>query len=135
MTFAQDAAGAKPAFDTVVRCVCEATGAKLELATLGDTGKHGEAVTGLKKVSRIVEKAALRPGEGRGRTERVCDVVRAMFVAEDMAQVAAIASALVALSNAGVVQIVRIKVCRCRTLPRTQSHTRANGFVSFVSVV
>ena len=42
-------------------------------------------------------------------SERVCDVVRGMLVAHDMAAVGAIASAMVALSERGVVQVVRIK--------------------------
>ena len=49
------------------------------MASLGEIDKHGRVQTGLKATKRIVEKAALRPGEGRGRTDRVCDVVRAML--------------------------------------------------------
>ena len=71
------------------------------MASLGEIDKHGREQTGLKATKRIVEKAALRPGEGRGRTERVCDVVRAMLVAKDMRTVGAIAEALCALQDAG----------------------------------
>ena len=58
---------------------------RLELAMLGDKDKHGHEVTGLKKTLRCIEKALLRPGEGRGRTERVGDVVRGMLIAKAMA--------------------------------------------------
>ena len=102
-TLLADAALAKPAFDVLVRLVSEHTGARLELATLG------ERTTGLKKVSRVVEKVALRPGEGRGQSDAVCDVVRAMLVAMDMATIAAIADAFASLAGAGIVRIVRIK--------------------------
>ena len=55
----------------------------------------------------MVGKAALRPGEGRGRTERVCDVVRSMLVAKDMRTVGAIAEALGALqARGGALQLV-----------------------------
>ena len=79
------------------------------MASLGEIDKHGREQTGLKATKRIVEKAALRPGEGRGRTERVCDVVRAMLVAKDMRTVGAIAEALRALQAAGLVEVRRIK--------------------------
>eukprot|EP00964_Phaeocystis_antarctica_P089660 scaffold57254_cov73-Phaeocystis_antarctica.AAC.3 len=78
-TLLADAAGARPAFAELVRCLSEATGAKLEMASLGEIDKHGREQTGLKATKRIVEKAALRPGERRGCTEKVCDVVRAML--------------------------------------------------------
>ena len=39
------------------------------MASLGEIDKHGREQTGLKATKRIVEKAALRPGEGRGRTD------------------------------------------------------------------
>lgn len=97
-TLLADAARAKPAFDVVVKAVSEASGAKLELAVLGQKDKHGNVQTGLKKTARMIEKAQLRPGPDRGKTERVCDVVRAMLVASDMATVAAIAEAFVLLS-------------------------------------
>ena len=79
------------------------------MASLGEIDKHGREQTGLKATKRIVEKAALRPGEGRGRTERVCDVVRAMLVAKDMRTVGAIAEALRALQAEGLVEVLRIK--------------------------
>ena len=79
------------------------------MASLGEIDKHGREQTGLKATKRIVEKAALRPGEGRGRTDRVCDVVRAMLVAKDMRTVGAIAEALRALQAAGLVEVWRIK--------------------------
>ena len=69
------------------------------MASLGEIDKHGREQTGLKATKRIVEKAALRPGEGCGRTDRVCDVVRAMLVAKDMRTVGAIAEALRALQT------------------------------------
>ena len=79
------------------------------MASLGEIDRHGREQTGLKATKRIVEKAALRPGEGRGRTERVCDVVRAMLVAKDMRTVGAIAAALRALQAEGVIEVRRIK--------------------------
>ena len=79
------------------------------MASLGEIDKHGREQTGLKATKRIVEKAALRPGEGRGRTERVCDVVRAMLVAKDMRTVGAIAEALRALQAEGLIEVRRIK--------------------------
>eukprot|EP00900_Chrysochromulina_parva_P020208 jgi/Chrpa1/2820/Chrysochromulina_OHIO_Genome00008084-RA len=79
-----DAARVKPSFDVVVRELKAATGAGLELAVLGSEK------TGLKKTSRVVEKSALRPGEGRGRSKWVCDVVRAMLVATSMSAVGSI---------------------------------------------
>ena len=36
------------------------------MASLGEIDKHGREQTGLKATKRIVEKAALRLGEGRG---------------------------------------------------------------------
>ena len=79
------------------------------MASLGEIDKHGREQTGLKSTKRIVEKAALRPGEGRGRTERVCDVVRAMLVAKDMRTVGAIAEALRALQAEGLIEVRRLK--------------------------
>ena len=106
-TLLADAALAKPAFDQLASCVAWATGAKLELLLLGDRDRHGREVTSLKKVSRIIEKAQLRPGARRGKTEKCCDVVRAMLVCKDMATVARIAEALVALHAAGVIEVGR----------------------------
>ena len=113
VTLLVDAAQAKPAFDAVVRCLEGATGARLELQTLGPS------TTGLKKLSRILEKAQLRPGERRGKTERVCDVVRAMFVCNAMATVALIGEALAALHAAGVIVVSRAaRAQRARPWPR-----------------
>jgi hypothetical protein len=98
-----DAARAKPSFDVVVRELKAATGAGLELAVLG------AKKTGLKKTSRVVEKSALRPGEGRGRSKWVCDVVRAMLVATSMSAVGSIVRGLLALHEAGALRVVRIK--------------------------
>jgi len=98
-----DAARAKPSFDVVVRELKAATGAGLELAVLG------AEKTGLKKTSRVVEKSALRPGEGRGRSKWVCDVVRAMLVATSMSAVGSIVRGLLALHEAGALRVVRIK--------------------------
>ena len=108
-TLLADAAGARPAFAELVRCVSKATGARLEMALLGEMDGHGREGTGLKATKRVVEKAALRPGEGCGRTERVCDVVRAMLVAKDMRTIGAIAEALRALHVAGLIEVRRIK--------------------------
>ena len=44
-----------------------------------------------------------------GECERVCDVVRAMLVADDVATVCEILDAVAALSAAGVVRVVRVK--------------------------
>jgi hypothetical protein len=69
----------------------------------------GAEKTGLKKTSRVVEKSALRPGEGRGRSKWVCDVVRAMLVATSMSAVGSIVRGLLALHKAGALRVVRIK--------------------------
>jgi len=98
-----DAARVKSSFDVVVRELATATGAGLELAVLG------AKKTGLKKTSRVVEKSALRPGEGRGRSKWVCDVVRAMLVATSMSAVGSIVRGLLALHEAGALRVVRIK--------------------------
>jgi hypothetical protein len=98
-----DAARVKSSFDVVVRELEAATGAGLELAVLG------AEKTGLKKTSRVVEKSALRPGEGRGRSKWVCDVVRAMLVATSMSAVGSIVRGLLALHEAGALRVVRIK--------------------------
>jgi hypothetical protein len=98
-----DAARVKSSFDVVVRELKAATGAGLELAVLG------AEKTGLKKTSRVVEKSALRPGEGRGRSKWVCDVVRAMLVATSMSAVGSIVRGLSALHEAGALRVVRIK--------------------------
>ena len=98
-----DAARVKSSFDVVVRELATATGAGLELAVLG------AEKTGLKKTSRVVEKSALRPGEGRGRSKWVCDVVRAMLVATSMSAVGSIVRGLLALHKAGALRVVRIK--------------------------
>ena len=108
-TLLADGAACKPAFDVIVQRVGEATGAALELALLGAKDRHGNEMTGLKKCARIIEKAQLRPGEPRGKTDRVCDVVRAMLVAKDMSAIAAIANCFCELSEAGIVDIVRFK--------------------------
>ena len=79
------------------------------MASLGEIDKHGREQTGLKATKRIVEKAALRPGKGRGRTDRVCDVVRAMLVAKDMRTVGAIAEALRTLQAEGLIEVRRLK--------------------------
>jgi hypothetical protein len=97
--------------------VASATGAGLELAVLStkedatgaSDGGAGQARTGLKKTSRVIEKSALRPGEGRGLSKCVCDVVRAMLVATSMSVVASIVRALWALHVADMIQVVRIK--------------------------
>jgi len=117
-----DAARTKSSFDVVVRELAAATGARLELAVLSakeDTGasdgggagqgEERKAKTGLKKTSRVVEKSALRPGEGRGRSKWVCDVVRAMLVATSMSAVGSIVRGLLALHEAGALKVVRIK--------------------------
>ena len=115
-----DAARMKPSFDDVVREVAAATGAGLELAMLstnedatsaaddGGAGQGGarKARTGLKKTSRVIEKSALRPGEGRGLSKCVCDVVHAMLVATSMSVVsvdASIVRALRALHEADMI--------------------------------
>ena len=82
---------------------------ELPMLTAGAAAASFKPSTGLKKTVRCLEKALLRPGDGRGRTEGVCDVVRAMMIAKDMATVAAIAEAFVKLSKVKVVRIVRVK--------------------------
>ena len=99
------------------------------MASLGEIDKHGREQTGLKATKRIVEKAALRPGEGRGRTERVCDVVRAMLVAKDMRTVGAIAEALRALQANPMKRREEwydaVRSCRRRPAAATAAHRRA----------
>ena len=64
---------------------------------------------GMKKTSRMIEKAWLRPDEV-GNVDRVCDVVRAMITVGSMAEVAAVVEAFTALATSeGKVGIVRIK--------------------------
>ena len=108
-TLLADAALAKPAFDEVARRVAAASGARLALAVPFVVDKHGREATGLKSIVRIVQKAQLRPGANRGRTDRVCDVVRGMLVTPDMATIAAVAEALAALQREGVIKVLRIK--------------------------
>ena len=79
------------------------------MASLGEIDQHGREQTGLKATKRIVEKAALRPGAGRGRADHVCDVVRAMLVAKDMRTVGAISEALCALQAEGLIEVRRVK--------------------------
>ena len=62
--------------------------------------------TPLKSTVRILEKALLRPGDARGRCERVCDIVRDMIVAESAAQLARLVRAF--LDEEGIV-VVRVK--------------------------
>ena len=124
-TLLADAALAKPAFDQLASCVAWATGAKLELLLLGDRDRHGREVTSLKKVSRIIEKAQLRPGKGRGSTKWTCDVVRAMLICKDMATVARIAEALVALHAAGVIEVWAAPSEPRPTARRALRHSRA----------
>ena len=49
---------------------------------------------------------SLRPGDGRGNAERVCDIVRDMFVAESME---AVAEVVRLLREASAIEIVRVK--------------------------
>ena len=49
---------------------------------------------------------SLRPGDGRGKAERVCDIVRDMFVAESME---AVAEVVRLLREASAIEIVRVK--------------------------
>ena len=79
------------------------------MASPGEVDKHGRVQTGLKATKRIVEKAALRPGAGRGNTEKVCDVTRAMLVGMNMRTIGAIARALVLLQRAGLIEVLRTK--------------------------
>ena len=112
VTLLADAAVAKPWFDAVMQEISDVTGARLEMSWCGkEDEKDGDRIvhTGLKATKRIIEKAELRFGEGRGRTDRVCDVVRAMLVAKDMAMVRAIVDVLLELIKAGVIKVVRIK--------------------------
>ncbi len=115
VTLLVDAAAAKPAFDAVVRAISEQTGATLESSWFGkEEEKDGETIvhTGLKATKRIIEKAELRYGEAAleyGRTDRVCDVVRAMLVAKDMTMVRAIVEVLLKLSEKRLIEVVRIK--------------------------
>ena len=108
-TLLADAALAKPAFDEVARRVAAASGATLHLPVPFVVDKHGREATGLKSIVRIVQKAQLRPGANRGRTDRVCDVVRGILVAPDMATIAAVAEALATLQREGVIEVLRIK--------------------------
>jgi len=90
----------------------EAAGADATGAS--DSSAPGNTVrTGLKKTQRILEKALLRPGSDAQSymegASHVCDVVRAMLVAEDMASVSDIVRALTGLAMAKLVAVRRIK--------------------------
>lgn len=60
----------------------------------------------LKKMSRILEKTQLSSSGGMAAGSRVCDIVRAMFVATSMKDIASLIDHFVAL---GTIEIVRVK--------------------------
>ena len=62
----------------------------------------------IKKTRRVLEKALLRP-DGTESADVVCDLVRAMFVANSMGQIARVVGALAELHRQKVIIIVRIK--------------------------
>ena len=62
-----------------------------------------------KRTSRMLEKALLRRGEGRGSAERICDVVRCMIVVRKMQALQEVLKDFLQLHHAGVVVIVRVK--------------------------
>ena len=61
---------------------------------------------GPRSLSCPVPQISLRPGDGRGNAERVCDIVRDMFVAESME---AVAEVVRLLREASAIEIVRVK--------------------------
>ena len=61
--------------------------------------------TPLKAMVRVLEKALLRP-DAPGKVDRICDIVRDMFVANSMGDVAAIVRAL---RTSRAIVIVRVK--------------------------
>merc|ERR1712185_890996 len=55
---------------------------------------------------RILEKISLRAGKGRGQADRVCDIVRDMFLAQSMADIAAMVRQM---RESGAIDIMRVK--------------------------
>ena len=74
-------------------------------ATLAEPSAEARERLALKRVARIAEKVMLRP-ERAGQAERICDVVRDMFVHTSMRQMTATIDAFVGSDE---VRVVRIK--------------------------
>ena len=111
-TLLADAAHTKPSFEVVVEgLVTLGDGTRLEMQRVGDVDKHGDETSGLKKLQRVVEKALLKPASDAtvGETDSVLDVVRAMIVVKDFGVIAAIVEGLKALSDAELVEVLRLK--------------------------
>ena len=62
-----------------------------------------------KRTSRMLEKALLRRGEGHGRAERICDVVRCMIVVRNMRSLQEVLEDFLRLHMSGDVVVVRVK--------------------------
>ena len=111
-TLLVDAAHTKPKFEAVAEQLATlGSGTRLEMQHVGDKDKHGHETSGLKKLQRVVEKALLKPASDAtvGETDSVLDVVRAMIVVKDFGVVAAIVEGLKALSDAELVDVLRLK--------------------------
>ena len=112
VTLLADAAHTKPVFEVVAEHLATlGSGTRLEMQRVGDKDKHGHETSGLKKLQRVVEKALLKPaGDATvGETDSVLDVVRAMIVVKDLGVVAAIVDGLKTLSDAELVDVLRLK--------------------------
>ena len=111
-TLLVDAVRAKPSFEVIVEeLATSVSGAKLEMVRVGAKDRHGKETSGLKKLQRVVEKALLKPvGDATvGETDSVLDVVRAMIVVKDFGVLAAIVDGLKTLSDAELVDVLRLK--------------------------
>ena len=90
-----DAARVRPMARAAMEAVAaQAKGARLE--------KQGP----LKKMARILEKTSLRPGAGRGKAEKICDIVRDMKLATSMRAIAAMVRLL---RESDAIEILRVK--------------------------
>ena len=111
-TLLADAAHTKPSFEVVIEGLATlGDGTRLEMQRVGDVDKDGHETSGLKKLQRVVEKALLKPASDAtvGETDSVLDVVRAMIVVKDFGVIAAIVEGLKALSDAELVEVLRLK--------------------------
>ena len=84
----------------LMKGIAAATGAELSAVPAKAAARRG-----LKQIGRICEKAALRPGEGAGKAERVCDIVRDMILVSSMAQMARAVEALLGCAEIAVVRV------------------------------
>ena len=80
-------------------------------ATMEELARQASDVTlqkqgPLKKMARILEKTSFRPGAGRGKAEKICDIVRDMKLAMSMRAIAAMVRLL---RESDAIEIVRVK--------------------------